>query len=272
MRLSWEELINKTDFESINLIGYGSLLNKNTHHQNLGILKPVIVRGFKRIYNISYTPEQILKRKSNFEKNAYLYHENKNLEKNILSYGTNSGALNIQKDKNSLFNGLMMNISRKEFNGYAEREKLYYLQSVDYDLINPRDGKIINDNKPLAFVVIVDDKDQNKIDVQDIYYLYDKITRNGAYSIGERFGEMYDENTFYKGEESYKFILEKYFPLNQEVKITNIVNTLGKFPGEKERIIKNHNKKGRIISYYKSNVELLMEDGEKIFYDIGDLS
>jgi hypothetical protein len=163
----------------------------------------------------------------------------------------------------------MFKIDREEFQSYADRENLYHLENIEYDYINPQTGEILNKEKVEAFVVVGMEK---HFDIKPPYYLYEKACRNGAYEIGTEFGKIYDNTTFYNGDYVYKYILKQFFPINSLVNVSNIMNTIGKFPGEKDILIKYSYKNARVKGYYESNVELLFDDGNTVFFDMGDLS
>jgi hypothetical protein len=57
---NWEEIINNKDINEISLVGYGSLLNKETHHANTNSLVPVKVNGFRREFTLTYGEDRVL--------------------------------------------------------------------------------------------------------------------------------------------------------------------------------------------------------------------
>jgi len=264
-KLKWSDVLNNKDLSHINIIGYGSLLNRKTINDDK-IYTKVTVKGYERLYNSSYIPEQLTeRRKEVFKNNAKFLFEDPSLKKNQIIYKENSGTLNVIYKKDAEFNGLMHRIEKEEFKDYAKREELYYLQEVEYSFFEDSEIK----NKEEAYIVIMPDENINE---QPICYIYDKVCRNGAYELGVEFGLEYDKTTFYKNDLSYKYIINKYFPKGQNVKITNIMNTLVKYQGEKENLIKSHNKEAIVIGHLGSDIKLLTSDGVEIYFDFGDLS
>lgn len=264
-RMTWEELIN-SNIETINIIGYGSLLNINTHHNNHGELIPVIVKDYQRLYNVSYTPEMCETRAKIFEKYAEFQNEDFSKEKNKLIYETNSGALNVRYKQGCELNGLMFEIPKKDFVSYAEREKFYFLDKVEYISINPENGKINKEKqKKEAYIMVAMDSEINE---QNPYYLYDKGCREGAYKLGLFFGLMYDKTTFFKNELSYENIIERYYSVGQEVEIINHNISEAKFNFPIKNLV---GKKGKIIKLNKTEVEIEINN-EIYLLDINDIS
>jgi len=57
MLYSWKDIL-ELEMENFKLIWYGSLLNKNTYNYEITDLKPVVVKWFRRIYNLKMIPEK----------------------------------------------------------------------------------------------------------------------------------------------------------------------------------------------------------------------
>ena len=162
----------------------------------------------------------------------------------------------------------MFTIERELFEEYSVREEKYILEEVEVEYLDTRSK---NDNSLKTYILRL--KNEYIYNDISIYYLYDKTCRNGAYEQDIEFGELYDESTYTtNGELSYVEIMKRYFSIGEKVLVTSNYNTINKFPGEKFIINKSYGEVGIIISTYKSNVELLFNNGTKVFFDIGDLS
>jgi len=266
---SWKEIIENKDIDKISLVGYGSLLNRETHHTNTNSLIPVKVDGFRREFTLTYGEDRCTSKAYNerFLKSAISLSEDYNNEHNKLSYINNSGSLNVKIDKNNSVNGLLLDIKRKDFISYADRERQYNLVKVTVELFNE------NDIAPEYIYILVSDNDTFVQDLK-IYYLYQKTCRNGAYSISNEFGEFYDRTTFdNKQRLAYIEINERFFKPGTELIIKQNLITINKFPGETENIIKNDGEKCIILNNrgYLAEV-LIISTGNKLWIDTGDLS
>jgi len=267
--LNWKELINSNK-EYIYLFGYGSLLNSQTHHSLQKNLIPVKTKGFKRIFSLSYDENICNDKEYNkrFEKIAIQLHEDFNINKNQLSFIDNSGSLSVSKsnDKDIYLNGLLLKIERKDFLSYSIREKSYNLQKINVEYYNKKD--ILNNNE--IFILV-----NNKIKIKsNIYYLYQKVCRIGAYNQSVDFGIDYDETTYsYNNELAYKELNHNIFKIGNHFKISNNLLTINKYPGLKEELIKNYNEECIILKNHKYLVEvLILSTGIKIWLDNADLS
>jgi len=266
---SWQEIIDNKDISEISLVGYGSLLNKETHHTNTSSLVSVKVNGFRREFTLTYGEDRCTSKSYNqrFLKSANSLSEDYNNKHNKLSYINNSGSLNVRIDKNNNINGLLLDIERKDFASYADRERQYNLVKVDVELFNE------NDIAPEYIYILVSENDSFVQDLK-IYYLYQKTCRNGAYSISNKFGEFYDQTTFdNKKRLAYMEINERFFKPGTELVIKQNLITINKFPGETENIIKNDNENCIILTNRGYLAEVLIKStGEKLWIDTGDLS
>lgn len=123
MIYTWEELIEqKPDF--IELIWYGSLLNSNTHNYNKVELKAVLVKWFRRIYNIKMIPDNYsIKWINNFRKYLKKYWITKN-EEIIELNKKNLCALNCEFTwDNQIMNWLLIKIYSKDLYELSLREE-----------------------------------------------------------------------------------------------------------------------------------------------------
>lgn len=123
MIYTWEELIEqKPDF--IELIWYGSLLNSNTHNYNKVELKAVLVKWFRRIYNIKMIPDNYsIKWINNFRKYLKKYWITKN-EEIIELNKKNLCALNCEFTwDNQIMNWLLIKIYSKYLYELSLREE-----------------------------------------------------------------------------------------------------------------------------------------------------
>lgn len=262
--MTWDELIN-SNTQAINLVGYGSLLNVLTIHNNKTQLSPVEVMDYKRVFNCYYLDEMIEKRKSIFFEYSNRLQENQFFTQNVLSKEFR-GALNVEFSKGTVLNGLSFEVKKEEFEGYKQREIIYTLEEVK---VNYTDAQqcFLNNNKTYILVC-----KNEYVKNSEPFYIYYKVCRNGAYSFGSEFGELFDNSTFYLEEKCVDFIRNKYFKIGTEVIVSNVMITIEKFPGEKQEVLKHFNLKGKVISGFGGNVEVFFDNGDKVFYDFGDLS
>jgi len=152
------------------IVVYGSLLNPKEFKNKNHVL--VIVKGWRRIFN---------KVASRSVWRKYIKENEK-------------ATLNVEKEKNSYFNGIVYEVSDKEFSKLVEREQDYHIEKVDvYDFESSK--KLF-----AAFIFVSNEKnkDGEKILRNDIKPIreYLEICRNGAYAWGERFGKEFDKTTF----------------------------------------------------------------------------
>ena len=98
--MTWKELFDDKNIKGINLVGYGSLMNRRTLFGNSQPrLHRVIVNNYMRIYNSTYLKEQCgtySEKHDVFKKNAIFLKEDYQLEGNKLKWESNSGSLNIE--------------------------------------------------------------------------------------------------------------------------------------------------------------------------------
>ena len=144
-----------------NMIGYGSLMSHNSLKETINNkhFKPVIIKGYKRIFDI------------------------------YVKKSENSDILNREKSKNSELNGVMFKVNDKELRQIKKRENLYNLEKTKaYDF---KDKKMLGS----CFIVIdysvkIDRK--NKLPGKSYFIL----CREAAYHLSKEFGEYWDKTTF----------------------------------------------------------------------------
>jgi len=144
-----------------NMVGYGSLISHNSLKETINNkhFKPVIIKGYKRIFDI-YS-----------KKNA------------------NSDVLNIKKSKNSKLNGVMFKVNDLELEKIKKREDWYSLKKVKaYDF---ESGKLLGECFIVIDYTIRIDKD-NKLPSK-CYFI---LCREAAYHINKKFGNFWDKTTF----------------------------------------------------------------------------
>ena len=143
------------------MIGYGSLMSHNSLKETINNkhFKPVIIKGYKRIFDI------------------------------YVKKSENSDILNREKSKSSELNGVMFKVNDKELRQIKKRENLYNLEKTKaYDF---KDKKMLGS----CFIVIdysvkIDRK--NKLPSKSYFIL----CREAAYHISKEFGEYWDKTTF----------------------------------------------------------------------------
>ena len=275
---TWKDIIN-SDKESINLIGYGSIINDRTTIESKVDDSEYIVKGFERNFTSSYDKKQC---KADSEKNKMFTEcakeelENPLLLRNNLTYLNNSGAFNIIKNKEKFFNGIMITIKRKDFKKYSLREKDYHLIKVNA-LKLPKERKekynieMPNElfEKIAAYVVIIPQKEL--IMNADPFYLYYKSTRNGAFRKGLSFLETFDNTCFHNNELAYKYIMKKFYPYNKKVKIISTMTTQELLYEIPEHIMK-YGEEGIVINHTLTMLEVMFKDGKKLYFDMNDIA
>ena len=130
MKKTREEIIKNN--KDIYLLGYGSLLNVNTHHSKILGKNQIMVKvkNYKRIFGLTYSKEICNDKeyKERFKKTAKEVREDYNIKENNLTYKDNSNALTVLEDNGNYINGLLLKIKKEDLQGYAIREKNYYLK------------------------------------------------------------------------------------------------------------------------------------------------
>lgn len=266
---TWQEIINQKK-DHIYLVGYGSLLNTNTHHSKKEYLSPVKVKGYKRIFSHSY-PEHICndnKYKERFVRSAKIHREDYNCKLNQLDYMNNSGAFEVIKDEQSSINGLILKIENKDFHSYMIREGAYELHKVEVNFYNEQEK--LQSSEEVYILV----KPKHINENCDFYYLYQKTSRIGAYRISEEFGREYDDTTYSSNHRlAYEELNKRVFKIGQEFEIKTNLITMLRFPQESENISKYDNKRVILLKNDKYLAKvLIIEDQVEIWLDVCDLS
>ncbi|MEK6891149.1 MAG: hypothetical protein AABX03_03340 [Nanoarchaeota archaeon] len=149
-----------------NLVGYGSLLSHKSLKETINNkhFKPVIVKGYKRIFNIA------VKKEENFDE------------------------LNLEKSKKSKFNGVMFKVNEDELEKINKREREYNLEEVEvYDF---KTGKRLGKSLVVVDYFIKIDR-KNKLPSKSYFIL----CRQAAYHISKEFGKYWDKTSFISDEE-----------------------------------------------------------------------
>jgi len=155
-----------------NVVGYGSLISHNSLKETIKDKKftPVIVKGYKRVFNL---------------------------------VDGKADVLNLVKDKNSSFNGVLFSVEEKELKRLIKRELEYNMEQVD--IFDFKTGKKIG--QAFTFIDYFLDLDNGK-KLPDKSYLI--LCREAAYHISEEFGKFWDKTTFLSsGENIGEFLKNK---------------------------------------------------------------
>jgi hypothetical protein len=141
------------------LVGYGSLISHKSLTETIKDRKfiPVIVRGYKRIFN--------------------LFVDNK------------KDVLNVKKSADSKFNGVLMKVNDEELKKIKLREDVYeFTETEIYDF---------KTKKKLGKALIVIDRfidiDKNNLLPDKRYFI---LCRESAYHISKEFGLFWDKTTY----------------------------------------------------------------------------
>jgi hypothetical protein len=160
------------------IVGFGTLLYTESVGDSLGkaaaakLYHPVIVRGFKRLFNLlpsHYKPSY-----------------------RISDQAVERAAANIIPSEEDNFNGVAFEVSPEELAAIDSRESHYRrIETIMFDF---------NSGKPLGNAYVYSAVDDHGLLTSDPSYLPDwediSWARTGAYRHGEAFGRMYDETTF----------------------------------------------------------------------------
>lgn len=180
-----------------NIVGYGTLMDKKSAEATVGReikdLTPVLVYGYRRIYNIepkSYKPSQEMSR---IPYNCGKWYEN--------------SAANIIEDEKSQFNGLMFRLSRDEYVRICRREGAYYPEVTKVTVL----GTGGNEKKAIVFV----GKHRRLSDRMNLLPKWNDIylATRGAYSISRMFGKAFDATTFTVSGEKVSDFYDRYFDM-----------------------------------------------------------
>jgi len=184
------------------IVGYGTLLYRKSVGDTIGhsagekVYHPVIVKGFKRLFNL--LPSHY---KPSFR---------------ISKQAVERAAANIIPCKDATFNGLAFEVDDKELAEIDRREKHYdRIETVIYDFTS---GEVIGN----GFVYVASTARADLTD--DARFLPDWIdiswARTGAYRIGHDFGLMYDQTTFLADGQTP--VVERYAPYLDELIIKEV--------------------------------------------------
>lgn len=143
------------------LVGYGSLISHNSLSKTIPdkTFTPVIVKGYKRIFNLKIENDQ------------------------------DPDVLNLKKDGRAKFNGVLFTVNDAELIKIKRREDDYNLEETEcYDFATGKNlGKCLITIDNLVGL----DGGQGKPDKR--YFI---ACREAAYAISEAFGKFWDETTY----------------------------------------------------------------------------
>jgi cation transport regulator ChaC len=143
-----------------NFIGYGSLISHKSLRETVKDrkFKPVIVKGFKRIFNLRLNERE-------------------------------GDVLNVVKDRRCFFNGVMFRVNDSELVKLKEREDDYNLEEAEaYDFSTKK--KLGKGFVVVDYMVGIDKKKRKPSKS------YFELCREAAYHISKEFGKMWDETTY----------------------------------------------------------------------------
>ncbi|MEE4257779.1 MAG: gamma-glutamylcyclotransferase family protein [Bacteroidales bacterium] len=179
------------------IVGYGTLLYRKSVGDTIGhsaekkVYHPVIVKGFKRLFNLL---------PSHYEPSF-----------RISDHAVERAAANIAASEDASFNGLAFEVEDQELAELDRREKHYdRLETVMYDFTSRKalgSGFVYSANSMRASLT------------DDANFLPDWIdiswARTGAYRIGHDFGVMYDQTTYLA--DGLTPVVERYAPYLDEL-------------------------------------------------------
>jgi len=194
MKTTWEEII-ASDLTYIDLIGYGSILNTKSHEWETSHPDTVIVKWFRRIYNLKMVPDSIDDNTlEEFRKKYWEKYNVKNISQARELWKENICVLNCRYTgfSGDKVNWVVIRIKRTDFEIYRKREAIYDLYSTRYHYIDPETGKITHNNHRWY---ILSAQDDFIINDGHAFLPYHNFSRDGAYSFWEYFGKLFDETT-----------------------------------------------------------------------------
>lgn len=145
----------------IYVVGYGSLISHASLRKTIPDKHfiPVVVKGYKRVFDLA------------------------------VKESPDVNVLNLERDKNSQFNGVLFEINDKELVTLKKRESLYDIEiEWTYDFLT---GKKLE--KAMVVVDYVVGIDHRKRLPNKKYFI---LCREAAYHISKDFGLMFDNTTF----------------------------------------------------------------------------
>ena len=194
MKTTWEEII-QSDAMYIDLIGYGSILNSNSHEWDTSTPDTVVVKWFQRIYNLKMVPDSIDDQTlEEFRKKYWEKYWIKNISEVRDLWKENVCVLNCKYTGFSWdkVNGVVIRIKRQDFETYKKREAIYDLYTTRYHYIEPETGKITHNNHKWY---ILSAQEDYIIDDGHAFLPYHRFSREGAYHFWEYFGKIFDRTT-----------------------------------------------------------------------------
>ncbi len=162
------------------IVGYGTLLLRESMGRTLGEeasrdrpLVPVIVEGYKRLYNLAPAHYQPAFR--------------------LRDDPVERAAANVERNGACRFNGLAFEASAEEVEGLDRREKDY--ERVRVPLLHFEGGERMGEGEMYVFPADADRIERDPANLlphwRDILY-----ARAGAWRVSDRFGAMFDETTY----------------------------------------------------------------------------
>ena len=153
--------------QKIKLIGYGSLINRNSLRKTIKSHT-----GFHEVWIHGY------RRRFNLKSIKHLYEP----------WDTDVAVLNVEKCKRARFNGIVYEISLRQFHDIIYREKTYKLIKVEYS--DYRTNKVEGE----AFLFVGLEQFIHKNLNPRTHYFH--ICRKGAYLISKKYGKDWDRTTY----------------------------------------------------------------------------
>ena len=185
----------QSDIPYIDLIGYGSILNTDSHEWDTSEPDTVMVRGFERRYNLKMVPDNLdIELLEDFRKKYWVKYGIDSQEKLLKLKQEKCCVLNAVytgKSQDKL-NGVLIRILRKDFETYKKREAIYNLYKTHYSYIDPQNGEITLESQS---GYILSAQAEYLIDNGYAFIPYHEFSRNWAYHFWDFFGKMFDETT-----------------------------------------------------------------------------
>lgn len=194
MKTTWKDII-ESDVAYIDLIGYGSILNRDSHEGDTSEPDCVIVKGFQRIYNLKMVPDALdIEILEAFRKKYWVKYNINSIWEVLELREQNVCVLNAMYTGKSQdkVNGVLIRIPRKDFETYWKREEIYDLYKTHYSFIDPLSWEISTCEN---WGYILSAQSEYLIEDGHAFLPYHEFSRAWAYHFGEYFGKLFDETT-----------------------------------------------------------------------------
>lgn len=195
MIYTWKEILDNNP-QHINIIWYGSLLNINTNsYDDMNKLKPVIVKWYKRIYNLKVIPDNYTEKWLENYKKYLLKYWVKTDEEIDEVFKSNKCVLNCEYTwGNNIMNWLLMSIWNDNLLEFSNREGQYNLRKTNFTYITPETWEYIWEWTN-AYILIA--KEEVTVKEWVPFLPYHENVQKWAYTLWKYFWKLFDNSTYF---------------------------------------------------------------------------